>query len=206
MKLHFSHPSPFARKVRVALHETGLAGRCELVPTDPWTEDAALLRLNPLSRIPTLVLDDGDALFDSPLICEVLDGMHDGIEGGGRLIPEAPGERLRALRLQATADGILDAGVLRLAELRRRPADKQWDWWLDRQRAVMARGLDALEAEAAALDEPVTVGQIAVGVCLGWIDFRFAEDSWRDGRPRLAAWEAGFAARPSMRETMPRNA
>lgn len=202
MQLHFSHPSPFARKVRVVLHETGLAGRCTLVPADPWSADPALLRLNPLSRIPTLVTDDGTAWLDSPLICEVLDGLHD----GPKLIPAEPDARLRALRLQAVADGVMDAGVLRLAELRRRPADKQWDWWLERQQGVMARGLDALEAEAAALDGPLTVGQIAVGVCLGWLDFRFDADGWREGRPGLASWYAAFAARRSMQETMPKEA
>jgi len=199
MKLRYSPTSPYVRKVTVSAIELGLAGRIERVPTNTQDPNSDLSHDNPLGKVPALILDDGPALNDSPVICEYLDSLRD----GPKIFPPTGAARWRALRQQALADGMLDAAILRLIENARRPAEFRWQGWDDHQKAKVARGLDSLEAEAAALDGPLTIGQITVGVTLGYLDFRFAQDAWRDGHPNLAAWYEGFAARPSMAETVP---
>ncbi len=198
IKLYYAAPSPYARKVRAMVIEIGLQDRVELCATNPWESEPALLQGNPLSKVPTLIADDGAALFDSPLICEYLDSLHD----GERLIPAAGPARWRAMGIQSLADGILDAAVARIVEGRRPAALRSADWDA-RQNAAVTRALDRLEQEAKALEVPTGVAQLAAGCALGYLDFRFPQEPWRDGRPRLAAWYAGFSERPSMRETWP---
>ena len=195
MKLYVSLASPYARKVRAFLVETGLAERVEMRHVNPWDSDLELLRGNPLSKVSTLVTDAGRTLFDSPLICEYLDSLH----GGAKLIPAAGPARWRALRLQSLADGMLDAAVARIVESRRPEALRS----AARQAAAMRRALAVLEAEAEALEAPLSVGQLSVGCALGYLDFRFPHEPWRDTRPKLAAWYASFAERPSMQQTWP---
>lgn len=201
MKLRYSPTSPYVRKVAVTAIELGLAGRIERVPTNTQDPDSDLSHDTPLAKVPALVLDDGQALYDSPVICEYLDSLHDGL----KIFPPTGAERWRALRQQALADGMLDAAILRLMENARRPAEFRWQGWDDHQKAKVARGLDSLEAEAAAaaLDGPLTIGQITVGCTLGYLDFRYPQDAWRDGHPNLTAWYEGFAARASMADTVP---
>ena len=201
MKLFFNHASPFVRKVRVFAREAGLAGHIEEIETavSPVAENPQLAQANPLKKIPALVCDDGTTLFDSPVICEYLDSLH----AGRKLFPDAPA-RWTALRLQATADGILDAGILCRYEAAIRPKEFQWDGWIAGQKAKWRGGLDLLEREAATLDGEPTIGTITVACALGWLDFRYADDNWRNGRPRLAAWYEKFVQRPSMQQTMPR--
>lgn len=201
MTLRMSPTSPYARKVRAVILEKGLGDQVEAVPTDPHASSTDLLAQNPLSKIPVLDLADGTALFDSPVICEYLDTLTE----TPRLVPTAGTARWRALRLQAVGDGIMDAGVLRLMEKRWHPGDGQVSQgWLDRQQAAIARAADHLEAEAATLEiEAPTLGELTVACALGYVDFRFADDAWRKGRPRLAAWFERFAARPSIAETAP---
>ncbi|HLI12249.1 MAG TPA: glutathione S-transferase N-terminal domain-containing protein [Alphaproteobacteria bacterium] len=199
MRLRHSASSPYVRKVMVVAHETGLEPRIERVPTFVWSPDTDIADDNPIGKVPTLILDDGTALFDSPVICEYLDSLH----AGERLFPAAGPARWRALRLQALGDGILDAAVLRRIESRR-PASEQSPGWIARQAAAMKRGLDALEREVAGWNGAVTIGQIAAGCACGYLDFRFAADDWCATRPHLAAWYAAFAERPSMRHTVPR--
>ena len=146
--------------------------------------------------------DDGQALFDSRVICEYLDSRH----GGAKLFPAAGPARWTALRRQAQADGILDAGILARYETLLRPEERRWPDWVAGQKAKMARALDALEQEAGSFGAAVDIGTIALGCALGWLDFRYAADDWRAGRPRLAGWFEGFAARPSMTATVPREA
>jgi glutathione S-transferase len=198
MKLYLSVASPYARKVRAFLIETDLAERVEMRHTNPWDSGPELLRGNPLSKVPTLVTDAGGTLFDSPLICEYLDSLH----GGAKLIPAAGPARWQALRLQSLADGILDAAVARIVESRRPEALRSADWDA-RQAAAVTRALAVLEAEAEALEAPLTVGQLSVGCALGYLDFRFPHEPWRDSRPKLAAWYASFSKRPSMQTTWP---
>ena len=199
MKLHFNPASPYVRKVRVLALETGLMGDIELVkvtitPTGP---DASLCSDNPIGKIPTLVRDDGGALYDSRVICEYLDDRH----SGARMFPENGAARWTALRRQALADGILDAAVGTRYETFLRPQALRWPDWVDGQMGKVRRGLDVLETEA--LGDTVDIGTISVACALGYLDFRFADEGWRDSRPKLAAWYETFAARPSMTETGP---
>jgi glutathione S-transferase len=150
-------------------------------------------------KVPTLVLDDGSALFDSPVICEYLDSLH----AGRKLFPPPGNARWSALRLQAVGDGILDAGILTRYETILRPKDLQWADWIGGQREKWHAGLDLLERDAAALAGEPTIGSITAGCALGWLDFRYGDDDWRASRPALARWYEGFSARESMRATAP---
>ncbi len=201
MKLFFNNASPYVRKVRVFARETGLDGKIEEVTTmvSPVQENPPLAQANPLKKIPALVLDDGSTLFDSPVICEYLDSLHN----GRKLFPATGPARWTALRLQATGDGILDAGVLCRYEMAFRPKEFQWSGWIDGQKTKWHGGLDQLEREASTLDGEPTIGGITVACALGWLDFRYGDDDWRKNRSKLAAWYEKFLARPSMKATMP---
>jgi glutathione S-transferase len=198
MKLRHAAASPFVRKVMVAAHELALAGRIELVPTNvtPIRTNETLAPENPLMKVPSLVTDDRQVLYDSPVICEYLDSL----AGGGMLFPAAGIERWTALRRQALADGILDALILcRYESLR--PEDKRWSGWTDGQIAKAHEGLAAAENEQ--LSGFSTIGHIAIACMLGYLDFRFPEDGWRRRHPKLERWLAGVEERPSMRLTRP---
>jgi glutathione S-transferase len=199
MKLHWSPRSPFVRKVMIVAHEFGLVDRITCVRsvvafTKPH---AALMEENPLSKIPTLVLDDGTVLYDSPVICEYLDSRHH----GPKLFPADPRERMTALRRQALGDGFLEFLLLwRNERERTHPSEVHLAAFAAKRKAVLA----ALDREAGDLDASAfSIGHIAVGCALSYLDFRFAADDWRGGHPRAAAWHAKFAARPSVRATEP---
>ena len=199
MRLHWSSRSPFVRKVMVAAHELGLADRIELIPTEValGRTDAGVLARNPLGRIPTLVLADGSALYDSAVICEYLDGLH---AAGPRLFPPEPGPaRIAALRRHALGSGFCEMLVLwRSERLRAAPGPANLEGFALKARITLA----ALEREAPALAaEPFGIGQVAVGCALSYLDFRFGELGWRAEHPALAAWHEGFRARPSVRAT-----
>ncbi|MFO1105090.1 MAG: glutathione S-transferase [Amaricoccus sp.] len=200
MRLHHSVTSPFVRKVTVLLHETGLIEDVVLVPAGgtPVASGGMPLAQNPLGKIPVLERPDGPALYDSRVICRFLADL-----AGSGLYPPAP--RLwETLTLEATADGIGEAAVLMRYEEALRPPEGRLAAWTEGQWAKVARALDAIEGRwMAHLAAPLDMGQIAVGVMLGYLDFRQADRDWRSGRPALAAWEARFAERPSMRATRP---
>ncbi len=196
MKLHYSATSPYVRKVMACAIARGIDGQIERVPTNPHTSPASLLADNPLSKVPCLVTDDGLALFDSPVICEYLDSL----EGGLPLFP--PGAaRWRALKLQAVGDGILDAAVGRRGE-QAKPEEAARTAWMERQKAAVGRALDLLESEPPhrALD----IGSIAVACALGYLDFRFGAEPWRESHPKLAAWYAEFAKNKAIADTAPK--
>lgn len=199
MKLRYSPLSPFVRKVTVTLIEIGLEDKVERIPTDVWDPETDIAKDNPLGKIPTLITDDGKALYDSPVICEYLDGLHD----GDKLFPASGQARWRALGLQALGDGMSEAGVLKLLETRR-PEEMQYEKWMARQTAAVLRAMDSLESDADGLEGPPTIGHVAVGCSLGWLDFRFADLGWRQDRPGLAEWFEGFSERPSMTATVPK--
>ena len=199
MKLRYSPTSPYVRKVSVTAIELGLAGRIERIPTDTQDRDSGIAEQNPLGKVPALILDDGGVLYDSPVICEYLDSLHD----GPKLFPAEGPERWTALRQQALGDGILDAAILRMLEMVRRPEKLRWQGWIAHQTAKVTRALDQFEAEAATLSGPLTIGHITAGCALGYLDFRVPETDWRDGRPKLAAWYENFTQRPALRETVP---
>ena len=201
MLLHWSPRSPFVRKVMIAAHECGLADRIETVRTvvaasQPHTE---LMKENPQSRLPTLRLKDSTVVYDSPVICEYFDML----AGGHKLFPQAFPERLVALRRQSLGDGMLDTLLMWRGEVTRPPAQqsiKHMQAWRLKTKVSVA----ALEDEADALDaSQFSIGHIALGVALGYLDFRFPELKWREGHPKLAAWHAGFEARPSAKANTP---
>ena len=199
MKLHWSPRSPFVRKVTIVAHERGLVDRLQCVRTVAamTKPHAALMADNPLSKIPTLVLDDGTALYDSPVICEYLDAL----DGKPQLFPIERARRMLALRRQALGDGFLDLLVLlRDERMRASPSDVHKASAAARKAAV----LDNLEHEADAMAAtPFGIGHIAVGCALSYLDFRYADEDWRKAHPRIARWHADFAARPSVRATEP---
>ena len=200
MKLRYSPTSPYVRKVVVVAHETGLIGRIALVPTNVWASDTDIGRDNPLGKVPALTTDGGEVLYDSPVICEYLDSLHD----GAKLYPPSGGARWTALRRQALADGMLDAGILRRLESMRKDPERSASW-IERQKTAVARAMDALEDEISTLGPAITIGHVAIGCAIGWFDFRFPADNWRQNRPALAAWHAAFSERPSMKKTVPKD-
>jgi len=191
--------SPFTRKIRVAAIETGQADLIDWEMIVMAERPAALAENNPLDKVPVVILDDGRQLYDSPVICEYLDSLHD----GARLLPPAGEARWRALRLQALGDGILDASVLCMIESRL-PANERSPTLVAMQKGKIASAVDALEKEAAEFGDDITLGVIAIGCALGYLDFRFPDDDWRPGHRALAAWYAVFAKRPSMVGSAPR--
>ncbi len=174
MRLHTNTASPFGRKVKVLAHETGLMDRLELVnhALSPVSPDSAVSAANPLGKIPCLVTEAGEALYDSRVICEFLDAQH----MGRRMFPAEPAERWRALRLQALGDGIMDAGVATRYETVLRPEPYRWPDWIQGQKLKITRALDRLESEASTLGDEPDIGLIALGCALGYLDFRYADE------------------------------
>jgi glutathione S-transferase len=201
MKLAYSSASPYARKVMIVALECGLGDRIEKIATAvrPDQPNRELGRDNPLMKVPTLWTDGGEALFDSRVICDYLDSQHT----GRKLIPSAGGERWRALRLEALADGITDAGILMRYESALRPENLRWKEWIDGQSAKVNQGLDQLERDAGQLEGEFGIGQIAVIAMIGWMQFRAVAGDAFAGRPKLAAWCAKTSERPSVKATVP---
>ncbi len=196
MKLFWSSRSPFVRKVMIFAHESGLADRIvpERTVVAPAKPNADVMRLNPLNKLPTLILDDGSALYDSRVIVEYLDTLH----SGPRLIPKDGPERFSTLRLQALCDGILDFLLVGLSE-RARPEGQQSNELKSALAVKFKAGFDALEGEAGRLAKgEFGLGQIAVAAVTGYADFRYGSERWRDGRPKLAEFAASIADRPSI--------
>jgi glutathione S-transferase len=201
MTLHWSPRSPYVRKVTIAIHELGLQDRIKTVRTvaGGTTPHWELMKLNPVGKIPTLEIGDGTVAYDSPVIIEYLDSLH----SGPKLYPVAWPERLTALRRHALGQGMLDNALPLLGE-GFRPPEKQSEPHKELWRAKLLACVDALETEADALAaDAFSVGHIAIGVALGYLDFRFDALKWRDGHPRLTAWHATFNARPSVAANMP---
>jgi len=204
MKLYYSNTSPYVRKVMVVAHERVLIDRIETLPASatPVNHNGTLAAVNPLGKVPALVLEDGTALYDSPVIAEYLDAL----DGAPVLLPASGPARWAALRQQAAADGLLDASILIRYERALRPAEKQWEAWVDGQMLKIRQTLDGLEQEAAKFGSQPTIGTITVACALAYLDFRFAEEGWRTTRPALAAFYEAFAARASMVATAPPSA
>ena len=203
MKLFYARPSPFVRKVMVLLEETGQTGSVELVdgfgaPTAPNPD---VMAANPIGKIPCLVRENGPAIYDSRVITRYLD-----CKLGAGLYPS--GDDIWAtLTLEAHADGMLDASILCVYEVRCRDEDDRSAAWVEGQRAKVTSGLYAIEASwMTHLAGPLDMGQVGVGCVLDYLDFR-AEmggfSNWREGRPNLTAWAEDFLARPSMVATRP---
>ena len=201
MLLHWSPRSPFVRKVMIVAHEVGLADRIDTVRTVVAASqpNIELMKENPQSRLPTLRLADGTVIYDSPVICEYFDSLHQ----GEKLFPQSGTERLVALRRQSLGDGMLDTLLMWRGEVTRPPAQqsiKHMQAW----RLKTNVSVDALEEEAGALSASrFSIGHVALGVALGYIDFRFPELVWRKEHPKLTAWHKAFEARPSVKANEP---
>jgi glutathione S-transferase len=196
MQLLYQTHSPYARKALVFAHEAGLADRIEVIPqeTSPTLRNDRVFAANPLGKVPALILEDGVRLFDSDVICAFLDTRHD----GPKLIPEGEA-RWPALRLQALAQGISEAGIAIRWETVRRPEALRYPLLRDGYVAKLMESYDWLEREMDC-GGPVNVGHIALATALSWLEFRRLP-SFRPSGPRLSAWLDRFEARPSMRAT-----
>jgi len=197
MQLLYQTHSPYARKALVFAHEAGLAGRIEVVhhETSPTQRNEEVFARNPLGKVPVLIRPGLSALFDSDVICAYLDSLHD----GRKLIPPENEPRWRALRLQALAQGIADAGIALRWETVRRPQQHRYAQLQNGYTSKLTSSYDWLERELDD-DTPVHVGHVALATALSWLAFRELPD-FRPGRPRLAAWFDEFQSRPSMRAT-----
>jgi glutathione S-transferase len=198
VKLCFSATSPYVRKVRACAITRGIDRQIELVPTDANASRPDFIAINPLSKVPALITEDGVALFDSPVICEYLDSIGDALP----MFPTHGAARWRALKLQAMGDGILDASVPRRGELQK-PQDEGRIAWITRQKAAVDRTLDALEADPP--HRIIDIGSITIACALGYLDFRFAAQPWRAGHQKLAAWYEAFAQNPGIATTVPKD-
>ena len=200
LQLLNSPTSPYVRKVRVLLLETGLENHVELVDTQvtPIKPNDDLNATNPIGKVPAMLTDDGLSLFGSPVICEYLDSLH----SGAKMFPEIGNSRWRALRGQALGDGLLDAAILGRYESTLRPPEKLWQDWLDAQMGKIDRSLDAMDAEAKELEGIVDIGTITIACALGYLDFRYDQINWRSERYNLSAWFENFFLRPSMVATV----
>ncbi|MEX0732098.1 MAG: glutathione S-transferase N-terminal domain-containing protein [Aquisalimonadaceae bacterium] len=198
MKLYCSKNSPYARKARVSIIELGISDRVELIETDPRDPSTGLWSLNPLAKIPVLATDDGDIIFDSPVICDYLNQ----VAGDGRLLPTEPASRWRATTLAALADGVMDAAMAVRLE-RQRPEGEQSPAWMEKQLARAGRALDALQDALPDFQDRVDLVSIGTACAITWVMFRLPDHDWLGPRPRLAAWHAEYCKRDAMQRTMP---
>lgn len=198
MDLIYQTHSPYARKVLVFAHEAGIAGQLRVVhqETSPTNRNDDVFAVNPLGKVPVLVLADGEAIFDSIVICDYLGSL----DGGIRLIPQGGRARRSALRLQALAQGLCDAGIALRWETVRRPEALRYPPLAEGMTAKLVESYDYLEREAD-FDAPLHVGHIALATALSWLEFRELP-AFEPGRPRLAHWYRSFSERPSMRATL----
>ena len=187
--LRSSSASPFGRKVKLTASILGLSDRIQIVDADTLNPEDSIRQQNPLGKIPALILENGEVLYDSRVIVDYLDHL----AGGGGVIPNGAG-RFSALRDQALADGIMDAALLQVYEGRFRPEDRHEPKWVSHQADKVRRGLDHAEAHLSEKGQDLHIGQIALACALGYLDLRFA-GRWRESYPKLVAWLGDFESR-----------
>ncbi|MCT4654664.1 MAG: glutathione S-transferase family protein [Cohaesibacter sp.] len=188
--LRSSPPSPFGRKTKIAAKLLGLYDQITVENGDTKDPSDSLRNQNPLGKIPILIMEDGETIYDSSVILDSLDRM----AGGGKIIPEGDENRRKALTLQALADGIMDASILCVYETRMRPENERSPAWVDYQSEKVDRALTYLEQNAPALENGINVGHISLACALGYRDLRFGKN-WRESYPNLASWLEDFAAK-----------
>ena len=201
MKLHWSPSSPFVRKVMTCAHELGLVDRIEKVRSvvAMSSPNPDVMRDNPLNKIPTMILEDGSALFDSVVICEYMDSLH----SGPRLFPEELTQRMAALRWHALGNGLLDVLIVWRNE-RLRPDGQRSTELMNAFGLKNQHALALMEKEADAIAAaPFNIGHVGLICALGYLDFRFADVAWRAKHPKLAAWFQVMSERPSVKATLP---
>lgn len=199
MKLYHSPLSPYVRKVMAVAHETGVLDQIELVDGSgtPLAPNEDTVAINPLGKIPALVTEEGDTLFDSRVICRYLDKR-----AGAGLYPTGSSE-FQVLAREALAEGVIDAALMVAYEGRLRPENIRFQPWVDGQKTKVRRGLEAFERHADILAGHLTIDKIALACALGYVDFRLTDVKWREDCPALAAWYKDFSTRQSMKETAP---
>lgn len=201
MKLLGTFASPYVRKVRVAMAEKRL--EYEFVIENVWAPDSFILQVNPLGKVPCLVMEDGSTLFDSRVIVEYIDSL----SPVGKLLPTSGRERVEIKRWEALADGIADAGILALLERTQRSEAQRSEAWIARQMAKVDAGLAMMEADLG--DKPFcagnhfTLADVAVGCVLGWLSFRYPQLDWRERHPALSRLLDKLSERPSFKDTVP---
>ena len=198
MQLYVSLTSPYARKVRIVVIEKGLSERVEITPVNPWENPAELVEKNPLSQVPVLVLDDGEVVFDSRVICACLDQL----SAQPQLIPLTAPERIRVMRMEALADGMTDAAVGTFVARKQR-GDQPDTPEMTRQIDKILAALVVMQNGLADDRGQLSVGTIAYGTALSYLDLRYGELNWRTRVPDLARWFEEQDRRPAMRETIP---
>lgn len=198
MKLHSAPASPYGAKVRAVMIEKGLEEKIAVVTSSPVSGENNLFKVNPLARIPALELDDGSALYDSPVICEYLDALGQ----GPALFPPAGPARWNALRWQAVGDGLMDTLVRWRAEVMR-PEGEQSPSFRKRNADITRMTLDAANAEITTMGGH-HIGAIALAMALGYLELRFPDMDWKKERAALAAWYEDMKRRPSIAACLPR--
>ena len=195
-KLLYAPASPYSAKVRMAAAYAGIA--LDAIVVDTAAQPADLIAANPLGKIPVLVTDGGEAVYDSRAITQYLNR-----ESGNKLYPRNPAKRTDAERLEALADGIADCALAHVYERRARPEEIVHQPWLDKQWDKVSRGLDALNANPPKLGRKITGGHIALRAVLGYLELRFA-GKWEKGRGRLKRWAARFDEKfPELKALLP---
>lgn len=202
MKLIQADASPFARKARIVIRETGLESRVEeLNPgaVTPVSNNVSVNNINPLGMIPALEADDGTCIYDSTVICEYLNRI-----GNGSLYPEDPTLYFKSRQLESLADGIMDLSVALRYETALRPEALQWDEFIEYTAEKIERGLDQLEQLCPNFDPSFSIGEIAAASALGYRDFRYSGIDWRASRPQLTKWLQDVESRNSFAATRPK--
>jgi glutathione S-transferase len=198
MKGYATPSSPFARKIRMAQIETGQQGLIEWRMLTREERATLVPSINPLGKVPCVVLENGEALYDSPVICAWVDAQH----GGHRLIPDSGHERWRVLTLEALGDGLGEAVVAVALEQGKAEGERS-QAVIDRQAGKVKSGLAALDKAAPGFHDPLTVGEIAVACAIGYMEYRKVVPGWRESFPALGGWYNRLADRPSFAETLP---
>jgi glutathione S-transferase len=198
MRLLASPTSPYARKVRIVALEKGLMDRLTVEMINPLDDDGRLAAVNPLGKVPALVLDSGAALFDSGVICEYLDQL----DGAPTLLPPRGAERFEVLAWHALAQGVLDA-ALNIVMERRRPEAQQSPLWLERWSAAIVRGLEALDRTIQRRPDDFDLGAITTACALGYLEFRLPDLAWPESAEALKVWWDQARQRPSVSATAP---
>ncbi|HET6839637.1 MAG TPA: glutathione S-transferase family protein [Bradyrhizobium sp.] len=201
MKLTYSGGSPFARKVRIAAIELGLIDKIELVPTTvaPTQANEEYSRINPVKKLPVLMLDNGEVIVDSYVIVEYLDEL----AGGGKLIPTSGALRWRVKSDHSMLQGMLDSMLLCRYERMVRPEPLRWQGWADDHWQRAWNGMARFEKQDDLLSRPLDIAQIALACVLGYADYRYADCGWRKAYPKLDAFHEKMLARPSVKISLP---